>query len=96
MNGFNDAFASLNLPSSRLRVVGDTGFLDDTQKPVRIPASATPQKSVAKSPENPPPKPPCIRCSGSGQIPMVARGRKGGNAGGVVIVRCPVCHGTGK
>ena len=40
-------------------------------------------------------KKPCIRCHGKGEIPMVARARKGGNRDGVVFIRCPACKGHG-
>ena len=96
MSQFNDAFASLKLPPGRLRVVGDISFLNDDKKQDPIAPAIPPAFRVVKSTENQPSKPPCIRCGGRGEIPMVARGRSGGSRGGVVSIRCPVCKGTGK
>lgn len=40
-------------------------------------------------------KSPCFRCQGQGEIPLVGRGKRGGNAGTVITVRCPACKGRG-
>jgi hypothetical protein len=84
MTSFNDALASIKLPS------------DVSKNPPPVTPVTPPVFRVGKPPENPPPKPPCFRCGGDGEISLVGRGRKGGNAGGVVEIRCPVCKGTGK
>jgi hypothetical protein len=37
----------------------------------------------------------CHRCNDTREIPMVGRGKRGGNAGKVLMIRCPACGGGG-
>jgi DnaJ-class molecular chaperone len=76
----------VNLNNAFQRALANT---TPTQAPRAVPA-------VQVKPAAQPAGRQCSRCEGRGEVPMVMRGRRGGNAGGVVYVTCPVCKGKGR